>query len=129
MRLVGDLLECIDAPTELRRRVQIYHDLKFASHQGLAAALISELPAKLQVAVLKQKYGAWISRVAFFRDLDDLTLVEVCSGIETMFVMAGDHICEAEDIGRELLILVKGNARQEEGPQIPVAETCARSSA
>ena len=84
-----DLGRYIDAPAELRRRVQSYHDLKFASHQSSASALIQELPSKLQVAVLQQKYGLWINRVAFLKDLDHAALVEVCGGIETVLVMPG----------------------------------------
>eukprot|EP01048_Picozoa_sp_COSAG05_P036485 COSAG05_NODE_16463_length_345_cov_1.256098_1_plen_80_part_10 len=36
-------------------------------------------------------------------------------GLLGCVLCAGDHICEAGDAGRELLILIKGNARQAGG--------------
>ena len=48
MRSMNDLLAYIDAPTDVRDKVQNYYDFKYANKEG-SSDLMAELPASLQV--------------------------------------------------------------------------------
>jgi len=54
MRLMNDLLAYIDAPAEVRDKVQDFHDFKYNNKEG-STSLIDELPASLQVELVKQR--------------------------------------------------------------------------
>lgn len=71
MRTINDLLGYIDAPRELREKVQDYYDFKFANKEGSSsfAKSMEEMPASLKVALVKHRYGDLLARVPFFASL------------------------------------------------------------
>ena len=57
MRTINGLLSFIDAPPDVRHKVQNYYDFKFENKEG-STGLMDEMPASLQVALVKHRYGA-----------------------------------------------------------------------
>lgn len=110
MRLMNDLLAYIDAPAEVRDKVQDFHDFKYNNKEG-STSLIDELPASLQVELVKQRYGDLIGRVPFFVSLHDRAKVYLCKKFKSFTLMPGDMIMTKGDWHDELLILSKGQAK------------------
>ena len=112
MRSINDLLGYIDAPSNVREKVQNYFDFKYANKEG-ASELIEELPASLQVELVKQRFGKLIDRVPFFAALNDKAVVDLCQQMTSFTVTPGDVIMEKGSWHDELLILSKGTAKTE----------------
>lgn len=112
MRSVNDLLSYIDAPPEIRTKVQNYYDFKFSNKEG-KSELISELPTPLQIDLVKHRYGKLISRVPFFATLNDRAVVDLCMQMKSFTVTPGDPIMSLGEWNDELLVLSKGTARTE----------------
>ena len=110
MRTINDLLAYIDAPQELRGKVQDYYDFKFENKEG-AADLLDEMPPSLKVALVKHRYGDLLARVPFFASLHGRAQVELCQQMKSFTVTPGDLIMEKGTWHDELLILSKGSAK------------------
>eukprot|EP01047_Picozoa_sp_COSAG01_P028872 COSAG01_NODE_1957_length_8805_cov_22.976344_4_plen_532_part_00 len=91
MRSVNDLLAYIDAPVEVREKVQSYYDFKFNNKEG-ASEIINELPIALQTALIECKYGKLIKSVPFFSKLHRRAVVDLCREMVPHTVGPGDVI-------------------------------------
>ena len=113
MRSVNDLLAYVDAPADLRLKVQNYFDFKFGNKEG-SSQLIQDLPASLQMELVGHRYGDLIARVPFFASLNDRAKVDLCQQMRSFTVAPGDFLMAKGDWHDELLILSKGSARTAE---------------
>jgi hypothetical protein len=111
MRSVNDLMAYINAPVELRDRVQDYFDFQFANKEGGSDEIMEQLPTGLQVDVVKHRYGQLINTVPFFATLRDSAVVELCQQMNSHTVPPGAAIMTKGEWHDELLILSKGHAR------------------
>jgi hypothetical protein len=121
MRSVNDLLAYIDAPLEVRGKVQEFYEFKFVNKEG-QSDLLDELPIALQTAVVKHRWGRLISQVPFFAGLKDGPITELCKRMVKFTVAPGDLIMENGEHHDELLMLAKGQACTIPDSQNPVTE-------
>lgn len=109
MRSINDMLGYIDAPFELRAKVQEFYDYKYANKEG-PASIFTELPKQIQTDIVKQRWSGIIAKVPFFKDMTDRTIVDVCRAMKCFSVAPMDCIMEVGQEGSDLLILSKGTA-------------------
>jgi len=87
--------------------------------------IVNELPARIRAELVLQQYSALVSRVPFFTGLHQATVVDICQHINQFAVMPGDTIIKRDDPYRELVIIVKGNARSiplsEDDPEVHIS--------
>lgn len=113
MRSVNDLLSYIEAPPELRQKVQNYYDFKYRNKEG-KSELIEELPTPIQDALIQHRYGRLIARVPFFATLTPRAVVELCMQLKSFTVPPRDSIMRQGEWNDELLILSKGAAKTQD---------------
>eukprot|EP01048_Picozoa_sp_COSAG05_P010477 COSAG05_NODE_925_length_6575_cov_68.709320_2_plen_893_part_00 len=108
MRAVNDLMAYIDAPIDLRTKVQDFYEFKFNNREGID--ILDELPVALQTAMVKHRWGRLIAKVPFFKGLKDGVVVELCKRMGKFTVSPNDFIMEVGEHQDELLILANGTA-------------------
>ena len=112
MRSVNDLLSYIEAPAEIRQKVQNFYDFKYRNKEG-KTEIIAELPAPLRDALVQHRYGKLIAKVPFFASLTPRAVVELCMQMKSFTVPPKDYVMHKGQWNDELLILSKGAARSE----------------
>jgi hypothetical protein len=110
MRSMNDLLAYVDAPQDVRDKVQNYYYFKFHNKEG-SSQMVDELPSALQTQLTKHRYGSLLGRVPFFSGLRGSALVGLCEQMNSVTVTPGDPIMKIGQRMDELLILSKGLAR------------------
>ena len=108
MRSVNDLMAYIDAPIDIRSKIQDFFEFKFNNKEGISIA--EELPVALQTSLVKHRWGELIEKVPFFKGLKDNVVVELCKLMDRHTVAPMDYIMEVGEHHNDLLILSKGTA-------------------
>ena len=91
MRSVNDLLAYIDAPLEVRGKVQDFYEFKYLNKEGID--ILDELPYALQVQIVKHRWGKLITVIPFFAGLKSGITTELCKRMKkfTVQVTLSEH--------------------------------------
>ena len=72
---------------------------------------VQDLPASLQIELMRHRYSDLLARVPFFANLSMTALDELCQTMKSVSLTPGDPIVFKGEIANELLILSQGIAR------------------
>ena len=72
---------------------------------------VQDLPASLQIELMRHRYSDLLARVPFFANLSMTALDELCQNMQSVSLTPGDPIVVKGENANELLILSQGIAR------------------
>ena len=111
MRSVFEYLEYVDAPEDLKEKVNTFYTYRYPRKTLFDEDVIyEELPPKFSTRLVLHRFERTVHHVPFFRKATNECIVAICRQFHGFTAMTGDMILERYEHNHELIILERGSA-------------------